>query len=424
MAVAAPGARPPPPLLVWICSRGRRIRGRGDLGQSSMDDLPRVCVDHIKAVASTVQHEPSSHQTRGRVLGLALVKSSAACGGVLQQTTLQHVISAKMLAKGKLIYHDAIDAVSLLEHSDAVADNMTGKLPCRATFRMAPEFARDLLRKPVLRRSEVQETSLDSVVQEWARVHGCSALDLDHCIACMVLSPLAELIVFGQWHVLAGVPQARAPSALFRLPAGQRPPRQRRRRPQQLQEDDGQSSDAYLFMEEVDEQQDEIEPAEEPPHDENVARGEKLDANVFLQLAVDLRRWSSPILLSTTPDQRDAEKFALEQAIAWMDKAVETLSPPPNRPHAALTEVSRGRKRWRYGMKALLKALFMSCCIRDSNQLRDVVHQALELVVPPNIIEALVSQSAAIPKKASLSRARIIADIGYMLWQRARWQTR
>ena len=138
-----------------------------------------------------------------------------------------------------------------------------------------------------------------------------------------------------------------------------------------------------------------------------------------------LRQWS-PSILAAAEDEDDAvgRRLQLEQAITWLSAAEEVSD---RRELIASRLQMRVFGDWNtelghfasYQSAFLLECLVMSFALRDAGTLETSFKQAVRLLPPvwSSSLGNLMRDGQCMPSAATLSRARLYVDVGYMLFR-------
>lgn len=343
---------------------------------------------------------------------------------------------------GHLAHFDVVQAACFDTVQRSVFDTVSGEeVPGRVMFALAAEAVTAWMDVPCsqwINGRRAAAGTCREVLQGWAQ---SMPLDSSHPhVGLAVLSPIDLLIVRGVWTTLA-FPARRTCRNLVaaKLMAGldevSRIRRQQRQEQRQRRQRCQTGGDADLFLGDmvtagvepssssiVQADQAQASPVQAEAEDDTLAAAgpPSLQPSHLVQLALDLRKFSPAILSIFQGWEHEAQRAKLESTVEWLDSMVHVLSEGVGQ---HLHEKARGRASWRYTTKALLQALFLSSKLRDASSLKSVILSAMQLVLP-DLTGAVQEELAAapLPNKSTLSRARLICDVGYMLWHR-RWLT-
>ena len=153
-----------------------------------------------------------------------------------------------------------------------------------------------------------------------------------------------------------------------------------------------------------------------------------MQGGMFRQIADSLIAWASAIIESPVDEEeRHSRRMSIEQMIAWL----LSLSS-----HGDESELVNSRLKVRqfgewnkelgkftaYKSGFLLECLILMFSLRDASKLASTVKQAMR-VLPPMwaaSLTALMRHDRTLPSAATLSRARLYVDVGFMLFCRRR----
>ena len=157
---------------------------------------------------------------------------------------------------------------------------------------------------------------------------------------------------------------------------------------------------------------------------ESVKRDGILNHNMFRTIAESLINWSTAIVSAAANDDDKQERtLRLEQMVAWLE-AIEKATDESQLLESRLSTRQFGDwndelcKFTTYKSGFLLERLVLTFGLRSASTFADTVKQAIRLLPPAwsSTLTSLMQADHSMPSAATLSRARLYIDVGFMIF--------